>query len=204
MNVKRLLFIPVIVLFTMACGLTNGIQQIKEAVTSAPGAISAVETAAAGENSIVCGAPTPGGMNINTVNARAVLQITGLVNFEDSTVNGSPETTMTLTDTGAGTYPAIAEGASVEFIGESCNLSLVHLVIPRTDQQETVDQGLGILNFVLAASMPLDVQLPLLTWLNDNYASLAVGSETQTTLGSINFTMQRTSTEMILEATPTP
>lgn len=202
MRNKKLLIIPVILLFTMACGLTNGIQQIKEAITSAPGAISAVETAAAGENSIVCGTPTPGGMNINTVNARAVLQITGLVNFADSTVNGKPSTTLTLTDTGASTYPAIASGSSVEFFGDSCNISLIHVVLPRTDQQDTVDQGLGVMNFILAASMPLDIQIPLQTWLNDNYASLAVGAQTQTTLSNINFTMQRTATEMILEASP--
>lgn len=90
----------------------------------------------------------------------------------------------------------------MEFVGESCNLSRVHVVLPRTDQQETVDQGLTLLNLVLVATLPLDIQIPLLTWLNDNYAGLAVGAQAQTTLGAVSFTMQRTDTQMILEAVP--
>ena len=53
MQRKFLLAIPVILMVTLACGLTNGIQQIKSVVTqipgmltSAPTAMGAVETAA--------------------------------------------------------------------------------------------------------------------------------------------------------------
>ncbi len=202
MGKKVLFIIPVILLVTMACGLTNSIQQIQQMTTKLPGDLSAVETAAAGESSVVCGTPTPGTMKINTANARAVLQITGMVDFTDTTVDGKPATTLTLTSTGANAYPAIATGSSVEFVGDSCAITLVHVVIPRTTDQATVDQGLALLNLTLAASMPLDVQVPLLSWLNDNYSGLAVGAQTQTTLSNIKFTMQRNDTQMILEAAP--
>lgn len=202
MRNKIPLIIPVILLVTMACGLTNGIQQFKQITTQLPGDIGAVETAAAGASSLVCGTPTPGTMSINLANARAVLQITGMVNFADSTVDGKAATTLTLNSTGASSYPVIATGSSVEFVGDSCAISQVHVVIPRTSDQATVDQGLALLNLTLAASMPLDVQIPLLSWLNDNYANLAVGGQTDTTLSNIKFTMQRTENQMILEAAP--
>jgi hypothetical protein len=210
MQRKFLLAIPVILMVTLACGLTNGIQQIKSVVTqipgmltSAPTAMGAVETAAAGESSAFCGTPTPGGMGINIVNARAVLLITGMVNFTDGTTDGKPSTTLTLTSSGASAYPAISNGLSVEFVGDSCDMSLVKVTIPRTDQQETVDEALSVLNLTLAASMPLDVQIGLLSWVNDNYESLPVSGQSQTTISGIQFTMQRTSTDMILEAVPT-
>lgn len=202
MGKMKLLIIPVILLVTMACGLTNGIQQIQNMTTQLPGDINAVETAAAGVGSLSCGTPTPGTMKINLANARAVLQITGMVTFTDGTVDGKAETTITLTSTGANAYPAIATGSSVEFVGDSCAITLVHVVIPRTNDQATVDQGLALLNLTLAASMPLDVQIPLLSWLNDNYANLAVGGQTDTTLSNIKFTMQRNDTQMLLEAVP--
>ncbi len=100
-------------------------------------------------------------------------------------------------------FPAIANGFSAQFIGDPCNISKIEVTIPRTDQA-TVDQGIGIITILFAGFMPPQAQLPLLTWLTQQYASIQVGGQKQTTVGNMQFTLQRSQTEMVLDIIPTP
>src|SRR5512137_229480 len=147
MRHTRLLFIPLIMLFVLACGLTNGIQQIQQAVTqlpevltSAPTALGALETlAATAMPSNQCpAAPAAGGLGVSLVNAKAVLQMTQQFTFTDGSAGGQAVSTATLASAAAGTFSAISEGFSAQFIGDPCNLSEIKIIIPRTDQQTTV------------------------------------------------------------------
>ena len=45
MGQPRLLAIPFVMFFILACGLTNGIQQIQSAVTQLPGVLTSMPTA---------------------------------------------------------------------------------------------------------------------------------------------------------------
>ena len=210
MRQPRLLAIPLVMFFILACGLTNGIQQIQSAVTQLPGvltsmptAMGSIETAAAGQTSSNCSTSTAGGLSITLDKVKAVLQYTNQVTFLDGTLNGQPVSTATLSTAGASTFPAISNGFSAQFIGDPCNLSEIKVITPRTDQQDTIDQGIAVVNTLFAAFMPPDVELPFLAWLAENYAKVPVSGQQQTTIGKMQFTLQRSKTNsMTLDIVP--
>jgi len=207
----RLLFIPLIMLFLLACGLTNGIQQIQQAVTqlpemltSAPTALGALETlAATAMPSNQCPAtPAVGGLGVSLVNAKAVLQMTQQFTFTDGSLGGQPVSTATLASAAAGGFSAISDGFSAQFIGDPCNLSEIKIIVPRTDQQNSVDQGIQAVNLVLVGTLPVDVQFSFFSWLSQNYSSVAVAGQVQTTIKNMAFTLQRDQTSMLLDILP--
>ena len=207
----RLLFIPLIMLFLLACGLTNGIQQIQQAVTqlpdvltSAPTALGALETlAATAMPSNQCpDIPAAGGLGVSLVNAKAVLQMTQQFTFTDGSVGGQPVSTATLASAAAGGFSAISDGFSAQFIGDPCNLSEIKIIVPRTDQQNSVDQGIQAVNLVLVGTLPVDVQFSFFSWLSQNYSSVAVAGQVQTTIKNMAFTLQRDQTSMLLDILP--
>lgn len=210
MRQTRLLAIPVIMFFVLACGLSNGIQQIQSAVTQLPGVLTSmptelggIETAASAQTSSTCGTSTPGGLGITLDKVKSVLQLTQQVTFTDGTVNGQPVSTATLSSTTASTFPTISNGFSAQFIGDPCNLSEIKVTTPRTDQQSTVDEGIAVLNILFAGFMPPEVDLPLLTWLSQNYGKVPVSGQEQTTIGQMQFTLQRSNTNtMTLDIVP--
>jgi hypothetical protein len=197
-------------LFVLACGLSNGIQQIQQAatklpdiLTSAPTALGVIETMAASAiPPSNCGTPTSGGLGIQLDRAKTVLQTTGQFTFTDGTVDGQPVSTATLASGGASNFPAIANGFSAQFIGDPCNLSRILITAPYTDQQETIDQGLAAANILFVTIIPLDVQFPLLAWLTQNYSNVPVSGQQQTTIKNMQFTLSRTQSEMSLEIVP--
>jgi hypothetical protein len=203
------LAIPFLFLLAMACGLCSGIQNIQNAastqlpaiLTSVPTTQGMIETAMAVPTS-VCGTPASGGLGVGLDKARAVLQATGQFTFTEGTVDGQPVSTATLSSSGAPSYSAISGGFSAQFIGDPCNLSKVLIKTPYTDQQETVNQGLAAATVLFSALMPLDVQLPLMTWLAQNYTTVPVSGQKQTTIKNMQFTLQRSANEMTFEIIP--
>jgi hypothetical protein len=192
----------------MACGLTNGISglatQLPGILTNAPTELGAVETLAAQQSTTNCPAtPTAAGLGISLDTAKGVLQITNQLTFTDSTANGQPVSTAMLTAGAAATFPEVGSGFSAQFIGDPCNLNEINVTIPRTDQQATVDQGMGLLNLVFAGVIPPGTQVALLTWMVQEYSSIQVGGQQQTTIGSMQFTLSRTQTDMVLDILPT-
>lgn len=148
--------------------------------------------------------PTPGGLGVSINTAKTVLPITQQFAIADGTANGQPATIVTLTPTGASSFPAIAQGFTAQFIGDPCNLSKVTVTVPRTDQSDSVDQGTSILSIVLTGTLPADVQLSFLTWASDNYSKVPVSGQLQTTIKTFQFTLQRNQTSMVLNITPAP
>jgi hypothetical protein len=213
MRNKRWLVIPFLLFFLLGCGLISDVQNIKNAattqlpaiLTSAPTTQGMIETIAAQQSSSTCtGTPTAGGLGVSLDTARTVLQMTQQFAFTDGTANGQSAVIVTLTTSGASSFPAIAQGFSAQFIGDVCNLSRVSVTIPRSDQQDTVDQGIGLLNIVLAGTLPPDVQLTFLTWVAQNYSTVAVSGQQQTTIKNMQFTLQRNQTSMLLDIVPAP
>ena len=211
MGKVRWLVIPTLMLFVLACGLSNGIQQIQQAVTqlpevltSAPTALGAIETLAATAMppSNCPATPTAGGLGVGWVNAKSVLQMTQQFTFTDGSINGQPASTATLASAAAGTFSAISNGFSAQFIGDPCNLSEIKITIPRTDQQAMVDQGVEAVNIVLTGTLPLDVQLAFFTWLTQNYSTVPVAGQQQTTIKNMQFTLQRDQNNMVLDILP--
>ena len=206
----RLLVIPIIMFFILACGLSNGIQQIQQAATQLPGILTSmpttvggIETVAAVQSSSNCGTSTPGGLGITLDKVKSVLQLTQQVTFTEGTANGQPVSTATLTSTGASAFPAVSNGFSAQFIGDPCNLSEILVTAPRTDQQDTVDQGIAVLNLLFASFMPPEVDLSLLTWLTENYSNVPVSGQQQTTISTMKFTLQRSQANiMTLDIVP--
>jgi hypothetical protein len=209
MHNKRWLVFPILLFFVMAC-LCSGLQnitnaastQIPELLTSAPTAQGMIETLAAQPTSTCPSTPTSGGLGIQLDTAKSVLQASGQFQFADTTVNGQPATTATLASGGASAFPDVAQGFSAQFIGDPCNLSRVLVTSPYTDQQATVDQGLSVATILLTAVIPLDVQLPLMTWLATEYSSVQAGDSKQTTIKNMQFTLSRSQTEVSLEIVP--
>jgi hypothetical protein len=207
MRRTRLLAIPLVMVFLLACGLTNGISglatQLPAMLTSAPTAMGAVETLSAQQSSTNCPAtPTAGGLGISLDTVKTILQVTQQFIFTDGTLNGKPDSTATLGPTMTASFPDIAAGFSAQFIGDPCNISELTISMPRTDQQATVDQALGIVNVLIAVLLPSGDQLAVITWLTQNYGSIKVGETVQKTLGVLHFTLTRSQTEMVIDTVP--
>jgi hypothetical protein len=208
MRLTRFIAIPLVMLFILACGLTNGIQQaatqLPGMLTSAPTALGAMETVAAAQSSSNCSSTTPtsGGLGISLDTIKTVLQITNQFTFTDGTVDGQTASTATLTSTAAASFQDIANGFSAVFIGDPCNIGKITVTIPRTDQQATVDQGMGLVTILFAGFLPPGAQIPFITWLTQEYAAVPVGGQQQTTIGTMQFTLQRSQTEMVLDIVP--
>jgi hypothetical protein len=209
MNRIRFLAIPLVMVFVLACGLSNGIQlistQLPGILTSAPTTIGAMETLSAQQSSSNCpSTPTAGGLGISIYPVKTVVDTTGQFTLKDGTVDGKPASTVTLAQEAAALFPDITNGFSAQFIGDSCNLSEIKVNIPRTDSQASVDQGIGLVNILLAGVMPGGAQIPFVTWLTQEYASLPVGGQQQTTIGALQLTLQRSQTAMLLDIVPVP
>ena len=182
---------------------TAAASEIPALLTSAPTEQGLIETAAAQLPTSACtGTPTAGGLGVSMDTARTVLQMSQQFTFADGTANGQPAVIATLTSAGASTFPAIAQGFSAQFIGNVCNLSQVLVTIPRTDQQDSSDQGVSVLNIVLTGTLPVDVQLAFLTWVAQNYPTVPVSGQQQTTIKTFQFTLQRNQTSMVLDILP--
>ncbi len=207
MHRTRLLAIPLVMVFLLACGLTNGISgiatQLPGILTSAPTELGAVETLAAQQSSNNCPAtPTTGGLGISLSQVKSILEPTQQFVFSDGTLNGQPASTATLGAILKASFPDIAAGFSAKFIGDPCNISELIISMPRTDKQATVDQALGIVNVLVVAFLPSGDQLAVLNWLTQNYGSIKVGESVQKTLGSMQFTLTRSQTEMVIDTVP--
>jgi hypothetical protein len=207
MRRTRLLAIPLIMVFLLACGLANGISgiatQLPGILTSAPTTFGAVETLSSQQSSSNCPAtPTAGGLGISLDQVKSLLQATQQFVFTDGTVNGKPASTATLGPTMTASFPDIAAGFSAQFIGDPCNIGELIISMPRTDKQATVDQALGIVDVLIAAFLPSGDQLAVVDWLTQNYGSIKVGEKVQKTLGSMQFTLTRSQTEMVIDTVP--
>jgi len=169
--------------------------------TAAATDLPAMETAAA--SNPCAGTPTAtGGLGISVNTTKTILQMTQQFTFASGTANGQPAEIATLTSSGASSFSAVAQGFSAAFIGDQCNLSQITITIPRTDQQDSSDQGVSLLNIVLTGTLPVDVQLPFFTWVTQNYPTMAVSGQQQTTVKTFQFNLQRNQTSMVLDITP--
>jgi hypothetical protein len=203
----RLLVIPLVMVFLLACGLTSGISgvetQLPGLLTSVPTAMGAVETLSAQQSSSNCPAtPAAGGLGISLDQIKTIMQATQQFVFTDGTVNGQPATTATLGPTMTASFPDIANGFSAQFIGDPCNISELTISLPRNDQQATVDQAVGVIDVLIAAFLPSGDQLAVINWMTQNYGPMKVGEQQQTTIGNMQFTLSRTQTEMKLDIVP--
>ena len=207
----RWLVLPLLLLFVLGCGLISGVQSIQNAattqlpalLTSAPTAQGMIETLAAqGSTSQCTGTTTAGGLGVGLDRAKSVLQASGQFTFTDGTVDGQPASIATLASGGASAFSAVSEGFSAKLIGDPCNLNRILINAPYTDNQATIDQGLAAANILLTTIIPLEVQLPLVSWLATTYSTVPVSGQQQTTIGSMQFTLSRTQAEMSLEIVP--
>jgi hypothetical protein len=207
MHRTRLLAIPLVMIFVMACGLTNGISglatQLPGILTSIPTDMGAVQTLSAQQSTTNCPAtPTAPGLGISLDQVKTLLQVTQQFVFTDGTANGKPDSTATLGPTLTASFPDIAAGFSAQFIGDPCNISELTISMPRTDKQATVDQALGIVNVLVVAFLPSGDQLAVLNWLTQNYGTIKVGESVHQTFGSMQFTLTRSQTEMVIDTVP--
>ncbi len=214
MRIVRWFAVPVLLFAMLGCGLASGIQQLQQAVTQLPGALTAMPTAlnsmatmaanqpSSNDSSSNGSSPTAGGLGISADSVKAILTASGQFTAADGTVNGQTATIIKLSDAGAATFPNLGSGFEADLIGDPADISQVLVVTPRSDQQGSSDQGMGVLNIFLSGLMSADVQLPLFTWLTQNYDNLKVGDQQQSTFGKIQATLKRTNTQETLEIDP--
>ncbi len=203
----RFLAIPLFMIFVLGCGLTNSISgiatQLPGILTSAPTAFGAIETLSAQQSSSNCPAtPTASGLGISLDQVKLILQATQQFVFTDGTYKGQTATTATLGPSLTSTFPAVAAGFSAQFIGDPCNINELIVTTPRSDQQDTADQAVGVLNVLIAVVMPSGAQLAVVSWMSQVYPSIPVGGQEQTTEGNMLFTLTRSQTEMVLDVVP--
>lgn len=200
---RWMIVLPFLLLATLACGLMSGIEQIKNAATQLPGMLTAaptmlgpIETAAAEITPAVDG-------QLSLQNAKPLLEMSQQFKFTDESVDGQAATVARLTDGGANTFSTVADGFSAAFIGDDPNnLDQIKITVQRNDTQNSVDEGIALINLVLAGVLPANTQVDFASWLTDNYSSLTVSGKSDKTIGKIQFTLERTDANMILTVVP--
>jgi len=203
--------LPVLLLASLACGLTglgSDIKKIQDAATQLPGMLTSaptlmgpLETAAAKYTPPAAGTPGMGG-TLSLQNSRPILEMTQQFKFTDDTVAGQPVTTVKLTDNGAASFAALKDGFSATYTGDPGNLSQIQMVAPRSDAQDSVDQGIELDNLLLSGVVPPDVQANFVKWLTENYSGVAVSGKLDETIGSFQFTLERSDSTETLTIVP--
>jgi hypothetical protein len=208
-KVRWMIILPILLLASLACGLTSGLKQIQQAATQLPGLLteaptmlSPIETAAAEFTPESVLTPSAGGQVLSLDTIKTILQMTQMFEFTDETVDGQPAAIAKLTDAGGTAFPGMKDGFSTAFIGDPKDLSQIKITAPRSDAQSTVDQGIGLANVVLTGILLPDVQLNFVKWLTENYAGVPVGGSLENTIGSMKFTLNRTGDSEILVIVP--
>jgi hypothetical protein len=59
-----------------------------------------------------------------------------------------------------------------------------------------------LINLLFAGVLPPGTQVTLLAWMVQAYGSIPVGGNQQTTIGTIQITLSRTQTDMVLDILP--
>ncbi len=206
-KVRWMIVLPLLLLASLACGLVSGIQQIQQAATELPGMLTSaptlmgpLETAAAEFTPPADG--TPGAQNLSLETAKMMLEMTQQFKFRDDTIDGQPAVVAGLSDSGISSFPAMKDGFSATYIGDPQNLSQIKVTAPRTDSQDSVDQGITLMSLALSGALPVEVKVDFVSWLTENYAGVAVSGKLDKTVGNFQFTLERSDTSETLTVVP--
>lgn len=212
-KVRIVLSLSVLLMAALACNAATGIRtaqtDIPAMLTEAPTALSPIETSVAEftppavpTSAASDGTPSAGGLGIKLEDVKTVMQVTQQFAFSDGTVDGKPAAIAKLTSTAAASFPTLASGFSAAFIGDPNNLDEIKVTLPRTEDQATVNEGIGLVSVMFAGILPADVQVGFMTWMSQNYSAVPVGGSKETTVNNFKFTLSRTSTDMALDVVP--
>jgi hypothetical protein len=157
------------------------------------------ETPSTGGGTSTSGTATAGGLGIKLADIKTAMTGTGQFEFSDGNVNGQSASVAKLTSTAAATFPTLAAGFSAAFIGDSANLSEIKITLPRTGDNPALEENVKLVTLLLAGVLPSNVQSQFLTWMNQNFTDVEVGSMKETTIDNFKFTLSRTSTDMVLD-----
>lgn len=219
-KVRIVLSLSVLLLAALACNAATGIRtaqtEIPAMMTEAPAVLTEAPTALGSLATTVAeftppaestsapsnGTPSVGGLGIKLEDVKTVMQVTQQFTFSDGTVKGKPAAIAKLTSTAAASFPTLASGFSAAFIGDPENLDEIKVALPRTEDQATIDEGVGLVTVMFAGILPADVQVGFLTWITQNYSQVPVGDSKETTVSNFKFNLSRANTEMLLDIIP--
>jgi hypothetical protein len=204
---RWMIILPVLLLTSLGCGLTSGIQEMQKAATQLPGMLTAaptmlgpMETAAAKYTPESDATPSGDGLGIPFSRPEAVMKLTQQFNFESGTVNDKPTVTATLTSTGEAAFSHV-KNFKAEFIGDPANLS--RIVVTAASGDETVMQeNSALATIVIGSSLPPDSKFEFLAWFSSKYASVQTDGTQETTIKNIHFTMKIEDDNFIIELEP--
>jgi hypothetical protein len=207
MRIARYLAIPVFLFALLGCGLANGVQQIQQAVPQLPAALTSMPTMLGAMSTMApggtgSGTAIPGTLPVSLATVRGLLQAMGQFAFTDSTSGGQPDTIVTLSGPVVSIFPQIATGFRADFIGDPDHLSRIKIVLPGDVSARTLQEGMQVITEIFNGILPPTVLGPFVTWLNQTYPNLSVGSSQQTTIGVFRFTLTHSQTAMTLEIDP--
>ena len=218
---RIVLSVSILLLATLACNAATGIRtaqtDIPAALTEAPGMLTNAPTMLSPmETSVAEFTPPPalmtalpgdatapaGTLGIKLQDVKTVLGATQQFVFSDDTVNGKPAAIVKLSSTAAASFPSLTKAFSVAFIGDAANLNEIKVVLPPAVDQQTVDEGVGLVGIVFAGILPADVQVGFLEWIAKTYSEVPVGGSKETTVKNFKFSLSRTDTNMTLDILP--
>jgi hypothetical protein len=201
------LSLSLLMMFMAACtggiGIENTQINIPSSVTKPTAAIGDNETATVEFPTMTELTSTPSngtlsasGLSINLEDIKSVMLVTQRFAFTDSTVDNKPVSIAKLTPASAANFPTFETGFSAAFIGNPENLNEIKITVPRTEDQTTGNDGVGLMTMMFASVLPTDVQSQFLTWINQNYVTMPVGASKEITVKNFKFTLSRTSTKL--------
>lgn len=195
--------VPTVIPTTVATEVPTAILETPTAAmpleTATSEAMPTVESTATTSGSIPV---TGGGLGIKLDDIKGVMQATQQFEFSDGNVDGKPASIAKLTSSAATTFPTLASGFSAAFVGDPADLSEIKVTLPRSADQSSVEESVKVITLMLAGILPANVQNQFLTWMNQNFSDIPVGSSKDTTIENFKFTLSRTATSMVLDVVP--
>lgn len=218
---KIALFLSVLMLASLACNAVTRLaspENILPAVlTAAPTALEEIATSAAevtppsAEATPTAAAPkTPSagekspasGLGVSLKSVRPILEGTQQFTFKDGTIGGQPAVIASFSASAATSMPGISTDFSAAFIGNQDDLGQIRITTPYTEDQASVDAGMGMLTVIFASFLPPDTLFTFLPWITDNYSKLPDGGSAEMTSKNMKFTLTRLNSIMQLDIVP--
>jgi hypothetical protein len=213
-KINILLAISVLVLATLACKTITGLKDAQPALPSVVTLIAPMETEAAGLSTPVPANPNTNpnpaqgdvvfssGLGISLDSIKKVMETTQLFTFTEGEEGGQPATIVGLNENGSASMPGVSERFLVKLIGDPNDLGEIRMTIPYSDDQASVQAGIGMMTMLFSSILPPNALFSLIPWLSEHYSKIQVGDSEELVVNQQRFVLSRPEMDVNLSITP--
>jgi hypothetical protein len=209
-KIKISLAIAVLVLATLACKTITGLKDAQPVLPSIVTLVAPLETEAVSLSTPVPANPNPAqgdlvyssGLGIGLDSIKKVMETTQLFTFTQGEVGGQPATIVGLNENGSASMPGVSDRFVVKLIGDPNDLGEIRMTIPYSDDQASVQAGIGLMTMLFSSILPPNALFSLIPWLSEHYSKIQVGDSEELVVNQQRFVLSRPENDVNLSITP--